>query len=97
MARLTLEQRHHIEAHFRSGLTGARIAGLIGVHRSTVSREFARNGAPDAFRRRAAALGAGQPVPRELYRAVDAQAETAKRRVGVGGRRAGKTRLSPTT
>lgn len=40
---LTLEQRYKIEALVKAGTTQSRIAALVGVHRSTVSRELRRN------------------------------------------------------
>jgi IS30 family transposase len=40
---LTLEQRYKIEALKISGATQTEIAAIIGVHRSTISREFKRN------------------------------------------------------
>ena len=40
---LTLQQRYKIEALKSSGTTQTQIAEIIGVHRSTISREFRRN------------------------------------------------------
>lgn len=40
---LSLEQRYQIEAYMKLGKTQTEIAQLIGVHRSTISREFKRN------------------------------------------------------
>ncbi len=40
---LTLEQRYKIEALKSAGIPQIQIAAIIGVHRSTVSREFKRN------------------------------------------------------
>lgn len=40
---LTLEQRYKIEALKNIGTTQTQIAAIIGVHRSTISREFKRN------------------------------------------------------
>lgn len=40
---LTLEQRYKIEALKMNGATQIQIAALIGVHRSTICREFERN------------------------------------------------------
>ena len=40
---LTLEQRYKIEALKSTGTTQTEIAAIIGVHKSTVSREFKRN------------------------------------------------------
>jgi transposase, IS30 family len=40
---LTLEQRYMIEAYIKAGKSQIEIALLIGVHKSTVSRELSRN------------------------------------------------------
>jgi IS30 family transposase len=40
---LTREERYQIHALHRQGLSGARIAGELNRHRSTISREFRRN------------------------------------------------------
>lgn len=40
---LTLEQRYKIEALKSAGTTQTQIAEIIGVHKSTISREFRRN------------------------------------------------------
>lgn len=40
---LTLEQRYHIGALEKSGLTQSAIAEAVGVHKSTISRELRRN------------------------------------------------------
>ncbi len=40
---LTLEQRYKIEALKSAATTQTQIAAIIGVHRSTISREFKRN------------------------------------------------------
>lgn len=40
---LSLEQRYQIEILIKEGLSQTRIAELIGVHKSTVSRELKRN------------------------------------------------------
>ena len=42
-ARLTVHERVVIERGLAQGLSHAQIAGLVGKHRSTVSREIARN------------------------------------------------------
>ena len=40
---LTLEKRYHISALIKAGLNQKSIALEIGVHPSTISREFRRN------------------------------------------------------
>jgi len=40
---LTQEQRHQIYALKKAGLSQCRIASLLGVHKSTISREIKRN------------------------------------------------------
>ena len=41
---LTQEQRYHIYAHKKTGhFTQSEIAAMLGVHKSTISRELARN------------------------------------------------------
>lgn len=40
---LTLEQRYKVEALKNAGTTQTEIAAIIGVHKSTISREFKRN------------------------------------------------------
>jgi len=43
-AQLTHEQRYHIYAHKKTGLfTQSEIADMLGVHKSTISRELSRN------------------------------------------------------
>lgn len=43
-AQLTQEQRYHIYAHKKTGhFTQSEIADMLGVHKSTVSRELSRN------------------------------------------------------
>lgn len=40
---LTQEQRYKLEAYLESGKNQTQIAGLLGVHKSTISRELCRN------------------------------------------------------
>lgn len=40
---LTLEQRYKIEALLKAGKSQTAIAGIVGVHKSTISRELKRN------------------------------------------------------
>lgn len=42
-SQLSLEQRYQIEALYKAGKTQSEIGRLLGVHRSTISREFRRN------------------------------------------------------
>jgi len=42
-SQLTLEQRYRIYLLLKTGLTQSNIAEVIGVHKSTVSRELKRN------------------------------------------------------
>jgi IS30 family transposase len=43
-AQLTQEQRYHIYAHKKTGhFTQSEIAAMLGVHKSTISRELSRN------------------------------------------------------
>jgi IS30 family transposase len=63
---LTLEQRYKIEALIKAGNTQSAVAGLIGVHRSTICRELNRN-APQR------GVGAG------IYLAARAEAKTRQR------------------
>lgn len=43
MKHLTREQRYNISAYLQSGKSETEIANIIGVHRSTISREIRRN------------------------------------------------------
>ncbi len=43
MKQLTEEQRYNISAYLQSGKSRTEIANLVGVHRSTISRELRRN------------------------------------------------------
>ena len=40
---LTLEQRYGISSFFKTGHNQTEIAAVIGVHKSTISRELRRN------------------------------------------------------
>ena len=40
---LTLSQRYKIEAYLESGKSQSEISILLGVHKSTISRELSRN------------------------------------------------------
>jgi transposase, IS30 family len=40
---LTYHQRYHIYSLLKAGLCQTEIAGTIGVHKSTISRELRRN------------------------------------------------------
>lgn len=40
---LTWEQRYHISGLWKAGYTQTKIAEEVGVHKSTISREFKRN------------------------------------------------------
>jgi IS30 family transposase len=40
---LTLDQRYEIRAFLQAGFTKIKIAGIIGVHKTTVYRELKRN------------------------------------------------------
>ena len=42
-SQLTLEQRYIIYSMLKIGLTQSKIAEVIGIHKSTVSRELKRN------------------------------------------------------
>jgi len=43
MKHLTQEQRYEISAYLHSGKNKSEIASLVRVHKSTISREIARN------------------------------------------------------
>ena len=50
-AQLTQEQRYHIYAHKKTGhFTQTEIADMLGVHKSTVSRELSRNRGKRGYR-----------------------------------------------
>ena len=51
---LTYEQRNEIRAYLRIGLKMVIIAHLIGVHKSTISRELKRNSGLLAYRHKQA-------------------------------------------
>ncbi|MBT4368919.1 MAG: helix-turn-helix domain-containing protein, partial [Candidatus Marinimicrobia bacterium] len=42
-SQLTLEKRYGIYSLLKTGLTQSKIAEVIGIHKSTVSRELKRN------------------------------------------------------
>jgi transposase, IS30 family len=88
-ARLTVEQRRTIERGYRIGLTQEQIAGIIGKHKSTVSRELARSFSAPGSRspRRRTARGGGQGY----WRVYDA--ERAHRYAVVKARRPKARRL----
>ena len=44
MKHLTQEQRYEIYGYIRAGYTKSKIAEMIGVHKSTITREIQRNG-----------------------------------------------------
>jgi len=44
MKHLTQEQRYEIYGYLRAGFTKTQIAGMLGVHKSTITREIQRNG-----------------------------------------------------
>ena len=48
--RLCLDESARVEAMSQAGLGAARIARQLGRHRSTVQRELARVGGPEAYR-----------------------------------------------
>jgi len=47
---LTQEQRYHISALQKAGHPQINIAGIVGVHKSTISREIARNSGERGYR-----------------------------------------------
>ena len=54
-AQLTQEQRYHIYAHKKTGqFTQSEIAAMLGVHKSTISRELSRNRGGRGYRPRQA-------------------------------------------
>jgi len=55
-SQLTQEQRDQIYAHKKAGLSQCRIAELLGVHKSTISREFKRNCGKRGYRPKQAHL-----------------------------------------
>ena len=57
---LTYEQRYHIYALKKLGFSNAKIAREIGVHRSTISRELARNSGDRGYRPKQAQQKASQ-------------------------------------
>ena len=66
--RLALGERYHVETSLRLGLTLAAIALLVGAHKSTISRELARNGGRDGYDAEAA-----QPRANALVREMSRQ------------------------
>ena len=72
---LTSEQRYQISNGLKQGYSQQTIANIIGVNKSTISREIHRNGAVRAHvRRRTAGAGA--------YRPAGAHKQAMARRVG---------------
>lgn len=63
---LTQEQRYKLEAYLELGKNQTQIAGLLGVHKSTISRELSRN---------VPKRGTGA----KIYNAVNAQVKTEVR------------------
>ena len=63
---LTQEQRYKLEAYLESGKNQTQIAGLLGVHKSTISRELSRNIPKRGF-------------GSKIYNAVNAQIKTEVR------------------
>ena len=51
---LTLEQRYEIRAYMQAGFSKNEIAGFIGVHKSTITRELQRNTGLRGYRPRQA-------------------------------------------
>ena len=88
-ARLTVEQRRTIERCYRIGLAQGQIASIVGVHRSTISRELARSfsapGSRSPQRKTARAGGQG------YLRVYDA--ERAHRYAAIKARRPKPRRL----
>lgn len=85
MKQLTPEERYHIRAMFCTGESARAIARALRVTSSTITREIGRNGAPDAFRRRAeAAQGAAALADRQTEKAgKSAKKAAADKRVAV--------------
>ncbi|MCB8958542.1 MAG: IS30 family transposase [Nocardioides sp.] len=84
-----MEQRRTIERCYRIGLDQGQIASIVGVHKSTISRELARSfsapGSRSPRRRTARATGQG------YLRVYDA--ERAQRRAAIKARRPKPRRL----
>ena len=59
-AQLTQEQRYQIYALKKAGLSQCRIASLLGVHKSTISREIKRNRGQRGYRPKQAQILAEQ-------------------------------------
>ena len=49
-SQLTLEKRYGIYSLLKTGLTQSKIAEVIGIHKSTVSRELKRNSGKRGYR-----------------------------------------------
>lgn len=47
---LTQEQRYYIEVSVRNGVSQTEIAKVLGVHKSTISRELKRNRGQRGYR-----------------------------------------------
>jgi IS30 family transposase len=88
-ARLTVEQRRTIERAYRIGLSLEQIGGIIGKHKSTVSRELARSFSAPGSRspKRHTARNGGQGYLR-VY-----DAERAQRNAAIKARRPKARRL----
>ncbi len=67
---LTLEQRYQIHALLKAGHTQAEIAGIIGKHKSTVSRELRRNLSARGYRPEFANLRARERIVGRVRRRI---------------------------
>lgn len=81
-ARLSRDERARIEAGIAAGETDVEIAGAIGRHRTTVSREIDAGGGRGAYRATVAQAGATERAKRPRDRVLAGTGELAELVVG---------------
>jgi IS30 family transposase len=84
---LTQEQRYHISAFLKAGNFQNTIADLVGVHKSTISRELARNCGERGYRPKQADELADKKAGGTLYTHLRHSGKKHKKRYGRHDRR----------
>ena len=92
---LTLEQRYQIYALLKAGQSRAEIGGIIGVHKSTVTRELKRNRSKRGYRPQYAdkqalerrAEKAGPRIPLSAWTEIEAEIKKYSSPDQVSGKR----------
>lgn len=92
---LTLEQRYQIHALLKAGQSGAEIGKIIGVHKSTITRELKRNWSKRGYRPQFAdkqalrrrAEKAGPRIPESVWTEIEAEIKKYSSPDQVSGKR----------